>query len=306
MTSKTNWTNWPFLGLGLALFGSLAITPDTLFMRLSGFDGWAMLAWRGLEMGLLLLCIWTLFNRKQMGAQLQQLRTRAGLGALAAQSSAGVLFTLAVAETSVAIVLFCLATGPIFAALFSILLLKERTRPATWIAMIAAFTGVAIAVLDGDSAHLVMSQGSGNVWLGALYAIGAGAGIGLSFVCIRMNNKLNIVLVTGLQASCSGLIGLSALLLTTGNLSDLFAGHIGYISVCGLLILPVSFVCLSTASRYTQAANVSLLMLLETILGPIWVWLGIGEAASLQMIVGGAIVVIALAIYIPISANAPK
>ena len=59
-----------------------------------------------------------------------------------------------------------------------------------------------------------------------------------------------------------------------------------------------SFFSLSSASRYTQAANVSLLMLLETVLGPLWVWLGLGEAPTPRMLAGGAIVIVSLALYI--------
>ena len=78
------------------------------------------------------------------------------------------------------------------------------------------------------------------------------------------------------------------------------------ISVCGLIILPISFFCLTSASRYTAAANIGLLMLLETILGPIWVWLGVGEAPTTQMVFGGAIVVITLALYVGYSAMTAK
>lgn len=300
--SISNLTSWPFFGISLAMFGALLITPDTLFMRLSGFDGWPMVSWRGLEMGGLLLCLWLVIFRRQLGADLQQLRTKTGFAAIICQSSGSVFFILAVAETSVALVLFCLATIPIFAAIFSAILIGERTKTATWITMLVAFAGIGIAVLDGESTKSVMAQGSGAVWLGTVYALSAAACVGTSFVFIRMNEKLNIVLMSGCQASMTGILGLCVLMATEGGLSQLTAGHIGYISVNGLLILPLSFVCLSWASRYTQAANVGLLMLLETILGPIWVWLGVGEAVSLQMIIGGAITVIALAVYISATA----
>jgi len=60
----------------------------------------------------------------------------------------------------------------------------------------------------------------------------------------------------------------------------------------------VSFFSLSLASRYTHASNVSLLLLLETVLGPLWVWLGVGEEPTPMMLVGGVIVVGSLAIYL--------
>lgn len=299
-------TSWPFFGLSLALFGALLISPDTLFMRLSGFDGWPMVSWRGLEMGGLLLCLWVIIFRGRLISDVRQIASRTGIATILCQSSGSIFFILAVAETSVAIVLFCLATIPIFAAIFSAILLGERTKPATWITMLVAFAGIGIAVLDGESAKSVMKQGSGAVWLGTTYALMAAACVGTSFVFIRMNENINIVLMSGCQASLTGILGLCVLIASDGGLAQMAAGHIHFISVNGLIILPLSFVCLSWASRYTQAANVGLLMLLETILGPIWVWLGVGEALSLQMIVGGAITVIALAIYISLTAMSEK
>ena len=66
----------------------------------------------------------------------------------------------------------------------------------------------------------------------------------------------------------------------------------------GALVLPLSFYLLSLAARYTHAANVSLLMLMETVLGPVWVWLAVGEVPTSRMILGGAIVLVSLAIYL--------
>ena len=66
----------------------------------------------------------------------------------------------------------------------------------------------------------------------------------------------------------------------------------------GLIILPISFTCLNLAARYTSSAIVSLLMLLEMVLGPFWVWLGIGERPTSTMIIGAAIVFVTLTLHI--------
>ena len=78
-----------------------------------------------------------------------------------------------------------------------------------------------------------------------------------------------------------------------------------YISVTGLIILPVSFFLLSKASRLTSAANVSMIMLLETVLGPLWVWLGIKETPSLLTLLGGVLVVGALGFFLYRQADLP-
>ena len=78
----------------------------------------------------------------------------------------------------------------------------------------------------------------------------------------------------------------------------MFNGQIWAIFITGAVILPASFFCLSLASRYTHASNVSLLMLLETVLAPIWVWWGVGEAPTTNMIIGGAVVIGSLGAYL--------
>ena len=120
--------------------------------------------------------------------------------------------------------------------------------------------------------------------------------IGLNFVLLRKHDDLPIPAIIGNGSLLSGILGL----LIVGP-STLFEGNWVMISICGLIILPVSFYCLTSASRYTAAANIHtsrFFDLLETILGPIWVWLGVGEAPTTQMIIGGVIVVIALAVYV--------
>ena len=66
----------------------------------------------------------------------------------------------------------------------------------------------------------------------------------------------------------------------------------------GMIILPISFTCLNLAPRYTTSAIVSLLMLLEMVIGPFWVWLGVGEQPTIIMISGAAFVALVLAMHI--------
>ena len=76
------------------------------------------------------------------------------------------------------------------------------------------------------------------------------------------------------------------------GLDQMGEGRVLYMALTGAIVLPVSFFSLSLASRFTHAANVSLLMLMETVLGPLWVWLVLDEAPTSRMMLGGAIVVV--------------
>ena len=103
--------------------------------------------------------------------------------------------------------------------------------------------------------------------------------------------------MNGLGSLLAGCVGLF-MALTTPHGPSLLDGNILMISISGLIILPISFVALTSATRHTNAANVSLFMFLETILGSFWVWLGVGERPGLWMIMGGTIVLGSLSVYI--------
>lgn len=102
-----------------------------------------------------------------------------------------------------------------------------------------------------------------------------------------------LVATFGLGALLSGCLGLAL----TGPAAA-FEGAVWAIAVSGALLLPVSFFAISLATRHTHPSNVSLILLLETVLGPAWVWYGIGERPTPQVFFGGAIVVFSLAAYL--------
>lgn len=292
-------------GLLLALFGALMITPDTLFMRLSEMPTWVMMAWRGLEMGCLLLVLWAgslLLARNKQNAkkEIAALFSRQGCGAVLCTLVGGTSFTYGIAESSVAIVLITIACAPVFAALFSLVFLSEWISRASWIAIFCCFIGIIIAVSDGDN---VIAAPDGSALIGAMCGLTAAASLGLSFVLLRSNDAVPLLAMNGLGSFLAGCVGL-AVAATTPDGPSLFSGNILMISVSGLIILPISFVALTSATRHTNAANVSLFMFLETILGSFWVWLGVGERPGLWMMIGGAIVLGSLTIYIVSSMRA--
>ena len=257
-------------------------------MRWSEMDVWSMLAWRGLEMGIILILFSSCF--KIYRSKYKNIYSPVGLSIIISQVISSFLFTYGIAETSVSLILFCLATSPIFASLFSIFILGEKTNRATWITAFFALVGVGIAVLNGDN---VMNAPQGSVLIGTICGIGASATLGLSLVLLRFKPEVPAMTVTGVSALGNGFIGL---LFVSPNL--LFQGDILSISFSGLIILPISFACLTFATRYTPASNIGLLMLLETALGPFWVWIGTAETPNLFMILGGVIVISSLAWYI--------
>ena len=282
-------TRGRLFGIALAAVGSLTLTPDALLMRLSGMDGLQMTAWRGLLMGSVMIGLWAASSRDR-GADLRHLGARPGLTIVGCQFFNALLFCLAIAAAPAAVVLFGLATVPVCAALLAWLLMGEPTRMATWVTIAAVLTGIAIALLGGKGHAVTLDM---RAVLGAGLGLGVALALAMNFVTIRAQPQLPILLVIGCGALLAGVFGL----VLTGP-ARMAEGQVLAMVATGVIVLPVSFFLLSLASRYTQAANVSLLMLLETVLGPLWVWLGVGEAPTPAMLAGGTVVVTSLALYI--------
>lgn len=282
-------TRRPLFGLALAAFGALFLTPDALFMRLSEMSGFQMTAWRGLLMGTVMVFAWALTSRDRR-YDLGQLASGAGLAFVLIHFFNATFFCLGIAMAPVAVVLIGVAVVPVFSALLTRLILKEPTRAATWVAMAAVLTGVVIAVSGGEGGAVPLNP---RAVLGAVMGLGVALALAFNFVLLRARPGLPIPLVMGCGAWLAGLNGLAI----TG-FEAMGEGRPWAIAITGAVILPVSFFALSLASRHTQAANVSLLMLLETVLAPLWVWIGVGERPSPAMVAGGAVVVISLAAYL--------
>ncbi len=277
----------PAFGIGLAALGALVLSPDALFMRLSGMEGLQMVSWRGTSMGIIFLTAWAVTSRNRR-ADLAMLGTGAGAAIVVAQVFNALLFPSGIALAPVAVMLMAVATAPVWSALLSRALYGEKTGIATWIAIAAVLSGIGLAVTGKGDVAL-----SPTALLGALCGVGVAFALALNFSVLRFNREIPILLAMGMGALIAGSIGIAA----TGpaRMSD---GNVPAILVTAIVILPASFFALSLASRYTAAANVSLLMLLESVLGPLWVWLGTSEAPTPRMLTGGAVVVTALAIYL--------
>ena len=255
-------------GTFLALIGVLVLTPDTMVMRFSNLDRWPLMGWRGLLMGVTLLIIWHFLFVSNTKKKWRTLYTWPGIIVIISFSINSVTFTLGIQETSVMLVLTALATMPIFAAILSSFMLRETQGWLGWLTIIAAMIGVAIVVSDGNNA---ISQPEGSPVLGAAYGAITALGLALAFTMARKYRDLEVVPAAAVGALISGIIGFAF-----SSEGSIFNAPIWTVFTMGVVILPVSFAFLITATRYTTSAIVSLIMLLEMVIGPFWVWFGIG------------------------------
>lgn len=280
----------PFYGVILAAAGTLALTPDTLFMRLSGMDAFSMLAWRGLLMGGALMAVWMVMAGRCAWAELRTVASTAGLIVVGCQALNAVLFNAGVAAAPVSLVLFGVATVPIFSAIAAYLIGGERITAAAAITIVLVLAGIGIAVIGYDRQGIVLD---GRAVFGALAGLSVAISFAVSFTIIRNHPGLALLPTIGIGALLAGSIGLSL-----NEPGRLFDGEVWAIAVSGAVILPLSFMLIVTANRYTHPTNVSLLLLLEAVVGPLWVWWGVGEAMTWPMILGGIIVVVSLSAYL--------
>lgn len=273
-------------GLALAMFGAILLTPDTLFMRLSELDGFSMLIWRGGLSGIAYLLIWTLFIWR-VERQVPNVLTANFLTIVLCQMFNATLFSLAIAIAPVAIVLIGVATVPIFAAIFSRIILGETLSNLTLVTTVLVIIGIGISVLDHDDSKIVLSA---DTLQGAILGLCVAITLAMNFTIIRKDKNVPFVLAISIGALLAAALGVvCADTLYLPNLRSTAA-----IAVTGIIILPLSFVTLSYAARFVPSSTVSLIMLLETVLGPLWIWWGIGEAPTNGMLIGGGVVIICL------------
>ena len=274
----------------LVLIGVLILTPDTMVMRFSNLDRWPLMGWRGVLMGITLLIFWSLFQHSNTFKKINSIYSWQGIIVIIAFAINSVTFTLGIQETSVMVVLTAVATMPVFAAIFSIFLMKESQGWVSWATIIFAMVGVIVVVSDGNNA---IGQPDGSSILGAVYGCITASGLALAFTMARKYKELEVIPAAAIGALLSGIFGfcLSAK-------DSIFIAPLWTIITMGILILPVSFGMISIAPRYTTSAIVSLVMLLEMVIGPFWVWIAVGEKPSITMIFGAFLVVTVIFFHI--------
>ncbi|MDB3963176.1 DMT family transporter [Paracoccaceae bacterium] len=285
-------------GLMLALAGSLLLTPDTLLMRLSGLDGGAMLAWRACLAGLVFLSIGLIARFKEEKGNRARVSSFGFWSLVICQIGNASFFAFGIALAPVAVVLLAVATVPVIAALLGYFLLGELADRRVWATIVLVFSGILMSVAGDIERGMNIDF---ETLLGACCGLAVAISLAFNFVIIRKNKTVPFELAIGLGALIAGC---TAFYLWPAAWQVRGASLI-YISVTGLIILPVSFFLLSKASRLTSAANVSMIMLLETVLGPLWVWLGIKETPNSLTLLGGVLVVGALGFFLYRQAGEP-
>jgi drug/metabolite transporter (DMT)-like permease len=245
---------------------------------------WQILLYRSISMSLFLYMVIQLRSGESPFLQIRRIglpAVVAGLSLVAAYSGG----IYAIQNTSVANAMLLFATAPFMAAVLGWLVLREPVRAATWIAIAVALGGILIMVSDktGD----VAVQGS-------LAALGSALGFAVFTVALRWGRS-------GEMLPSVFLSGLFAIVITFGicqflELSVVLSLQDGGVAMgMGVFQVGAGLILYTLGSRSLPAAELTLLSLAEVLLGPLWVWLFLNETASINTLVGGAVLLMAIA-----------
>lgn len=197
-------------------------------------------------------------------------------------------FMLALTLTTVANVLITMALGPLFTALGARVFLGHRLAPRTWGAIVVA--GIGIGWMYG---HEVGGAGAQHL-LGTAVALGVPIAAATNWTLMQHLHHGGEQRGDMLPAVLMGAV-LSALLTLPLALPFAATAHdLGWLGLLGVVQLAIPCLLAMTVARVLKAPEISLLALLEVVFGVLWAWLGAGEAPSVPVLGGGALVLGAL------------
>ncbi|TYB82246.1 DMT family transporter [Maritimibacter fusiformis] len=270
-------------GLLITALGVMMIVPDSLFVRLIGADAYTIAFWRALFAGLTIGCGVLIFQ----GPGAFRGLTRHGrpmliyILTLAVSSN---LFVVAVSMTSVANVVFIIAAMPAFAALFSFVFLGERLSRRTALTIAAVAVGIAIIAFgSGDSERATIEGDLVALLVPAFFAIALTAARSMKSISLLPAIPVSFLI---------GTIVLAPFATPMSVPSDDWI----FVILHGGVFIAASTAFISMGPRYLPSAEVSLLILLESVLAPILAWVVVDEDPGRWAIVGGSVVIGALAV----------
>ena len=266
----------------MAFVAVMFITPDSLFIRLSNVDTWGLVFYRGIIpfitvfLGMLLIYKLSFFKILFNSGY-------HGLIYIGTFSITNITFVVSIQNTNVANTLVMIATAPMLSAILGAIFLKEPPDKKTWISIIITFLAVLYIFFDS----LKLGNFFGDI-LGFITAVGLAVGA----VTIRSAKSKNLVpaaVVGKLIVAIFALFFIESFVLIDRDLL--------IIPLMCIMCVAIPFVLVTIAPRFIPAAEVNLFFLLETIIGPIWVWLIIKEQPSIETLYGGAIIITTIAIH---------
>jgi len=261
---------WSSMGLGIRMIEQANV--------------WQILFYRSIALACFLFCIITLRSGFRPLAAIRSAGIAGAIGGV------GLVFAFsggiyAIQTTTVANAMFLFAAAPFLAAVAGWVILREQVRHATWVAMLFAIIGIAIMVINGFAAGKLV---------GNLSALLSATGFAVFTVALRwgkLEDMLPAVFLAGIFAIITG-----ALVCEFNGYGFALPRNDIVISLSmGVFQVGMGLVIYTIGSRVVPAAELTLLSMTEVLLGPLWVWIFIGETVSFYTLLGGAVLLMAIA-----------
>ncbi|MBK8458206.1 MAG: EamA family transporter [Phyllobacteriaceae bacterium] len=257
------------------------LTFDIPLLRLANGEAWSVMLLRSGVTVVAALALHALLRRRDATTP-PMIPGKAGLVVAALYGLTSVTFMLAVHLTTSANVAFILAFNTFFAAVFAAIFLKERPHLYTVAAMAVMVFAVLLIVEDGISA---------GHWLGDLLALATAFFAAAAITVSRASGK-----DMGFAALISAVVPAAAAAFVVGG-SGFAVEQPWWLVFNGAVVMPLSFALLGNAPKWIPAPEVAMFYLLETVLAPIWIYMLFAERPSNQSLVGGLILIAALAAH---------
>lgn len=269
------------LGVVLAMLGGACLSLSGILVRsMQVADGWQIMFYRSVSFFATVLVFILVRYRGRILSPFRAVG-RGGLVVALCMGLGSACYLFSILLTTVANAVFIISAAPFFTALLAWAVLGERVRGSTWASMSAALAGVGLMFADGIT---------GGGLLGDVVALGVVLSFAVMLVVLRRANTVDMVPATGLGGIVAALIGAA--------MAPSLALPVHDLALCltmGVVQLGGGFILITVGARYVPAAEVALLTLTETILAPLWVWIGVNETPSALSLAGGGIVLAAVA-----------
>ena len=269
-------------GSFLAFIAVMLITPDSILIRLSSIETWGMLFYRGAIPFVVVLIGLIFFYKNNLFKALINIGYP-GIFYVISFSICNITFIISIQNTNVANTLVMIAMAPMLSAILGSIFLKEVPDSKTWVAII--ITLIAVTYIFHDSIEM------GNFY-GDLFGIITAFGLACNAVIARYAKNRDLVPSAVIGKLCVAIFAFFFVDTFTLVDTDLI-----FVPLMCVMCVAIPFVLVTIAPRFIPAEEVNLFFLLETIIGPFWVWIVINEQPSIETIQGGVVIILTIAIH---------
>ncbi|WP_428026202.1 DMT family transporter [Arcobacter sp.] len=266
-------------GILITALGVLIMSFESLFIKLTSISPFTFSFYLGICMFLSMM-ITLLIKQRDIIREVTKTSFYIFILCGILMGSANIFFIWAIKSTTAANVVLIIGTGALFTSFFSYLFYKERIKINVLIASFFMIIGLLIIFND--------KIGVGSL-KGNLLALLCTMTFSLSFVFMAKHTKINRIALTAMTGMALAII---AYFVSDTIRIDFY--NLSVVAVMGLIITPFSRVLIFNGTKFINASEVSLLLIIETVMGPIWVWMILKEVPSSYTFVGGSIILLTL------------